>query len=258
VRSQPQAAPGAGRDGDGVYIGLDLGTSGLKGVALDASGAVVARGAAAYPTSRPAAGACEQDTGDWLTAVDRVAAQLAATIPADQWRGIGLSGMIPTLVTLDAAGRPTGPAITWQDSRADALGDALRERCGPQPLYELTGQWVDGRYLLPMFGSGGTGAYCFDFDNPVPDDWQADAATTASNAHAAAEMVAAGWHPDDVLASLSLPTMRYVGPPGPSAQTPTTDPMQARKTLPELMAGQPGRAAVQAFVDQFAPTWGTL
>jgi len=113
-------------------------------------------------------------------------------------------------------------------------------------------------YLLPMFGSGGTGAYCFDFDNPVPDDWQADAATTASNAHAAAEMVAAGWHPDDVLASLSLPTMRYVGPPGPSAQTPTTDPMQARKTLPELMAGQPGRAAVQAFVDQFAPTWGTL
>jgi hypothetical protein len=45
-----------------------------------------------------------------------------------------------------------GPAITWQDCRADDLGDEFRERCGAAGLYRLTGQWVDGRYLLPMFG----------------------------------------------------------------------------------------------------------
>jgi xylulokinase len=135
-----------------IYIGLDLGTSGLKAVALSASGAIIARGSAAYPTRRPAVGACEQDTGDWRRATEQVAAQLAEIIPARRWRAIGLSGMIPTLVTLGPDGQPNGPAVTWQDSRADDLGEEFRDRCGAAGLYRLTGQWVDGRYLLPMFG----------------------------------------------------------------------------------------------------------
>jgi xylulokinase len=140
-----------GAAGD-VYIGLDLGTSGLKAVALDASGAILARGSAAYSTHRPAAGACEQDPADWRRAVERAVAQLGDVIPARRWRAIGLSGMIPTLVTLGPDGQPNGPAITWQDCRADDRGDEFRERCGADGLYRLTGQWVDGRYLLPMFG----------------------------------------------------------------------------------------------------------
>jgi xylulokinase len=135
-----------------IYIGLDLGTSGLKAVALTASGVILARGSAAYPTHRPAAGAAEQDTGDWRRAVEQALAQLAEITPARRWRAIGLSGMIPTLVTLGPDGQPNGPAVTWQDSRADDLGDELRDRCGGTDLYRLTGQWVDGRYLLPMFG----------------------------------------------------------------------------------------------------------
>ncbi len=138
------------RDG-GVYIGLDLGTSGLKAVALSASGAILARSGVAYPTHRPAPGAYEQDAGDWQRAVERAAAQLGQAVPPSRWRAIGLSGMIPTLVTLGPGGQPTGPAVTWQDSRADDLGEELRERCGDDELYRLTGQWVDGRYLLPMF-----------------------------------------------------------------------------------------------------------
>jgi len=140
---------GAARD---VYIGLDLGTSGLKAVALTTSGEILARASAAYPTHRPAAGACEQDPGDWQRATEQVVAQLGEVIPARRWRAIGLSGMIPTLVTLGPDGQPNGPAITWQDCRADDLGDEFRERCGAVGLYQLTGQWVDGRYLLPMFG----------------------------------------------------------------------------------------------------------
>jgi sugar (pentulose or hexulose) kinase len=135
-----------------VYIGLDLGTSGLKAVALTATGAILARASAVYATHRPAAGAAEQDTGDWQRAVEHVMAQIGEVIPARRWRAIGLSGMIPTLVTLGPDGQPNGPAITWQDSRADDLGDEFRERCGAAELYRLTGQWVDGRYLLPMFG----------------------------------------------------------------------------------------------------------
>jgi xylulokinase len=134
-----------------VFIGLDLGTSGLKGVALSSSGAVLATGGAAYPTHRPAVGACEQAPADWIAAVESVVGQLRDAVPTRWWRCIGLSAMIPTLVTVDAGGEPTGPAITWQDGRADARGDELRETCGADAVYRLTGQWVDGRYLLPMF-----------------------------------------------------------------------------------------------------------
>jgi len=143
---------GPGQDAGDVYIGLDLGTSGLKAVALAATGAILARASAVYPTRRPATGAAEQDTGDWQRAVQQVMAQLGKVIAARRWRAIGLSGMIPALVTLGPDHQPNGPAITWQDSRADDLGDEFRERCGPGELYRLTGQWVDGRYLLPMFG----------------------------------------------------------------------------------------------------------
>ena len=146
----PAPADPADRDGD-VYIGLDLGTSGLKAVALSASGRILARSAAAYRTHQPAPGAYEQDAGDWRRAVEQAAAQLGQAVPPRRWRAIGLSGMIPTLVTLGPDGQPNGPAVTWQDSRADDLGEEFRERCGATALYRLTGQWVDGRYLLPMF-----------------------------------------------------------------------------------------------------------
>ncbi len=140
---------------------------------------MVARGSASYPTSRPATGAAEQEPGDWIAAIGQLAAQLAADAPPPRWRAIGLSAMLPTLVTTDASGQPVGTAITWEDSRAEQEADRLREAfgaqagtlrseagtlgaqagairaqagaAGGQALYAITGQWVDGRYLLPMF-----------------------------------------------------------------------------------------------------------
>jgi xylulokinase len=134
-----------------VWIGLDLGTSGLKAIALRPDGTVAARSRRAYPTSRPEPEAAEQDPADWVVAARAVLGELADTADPRQWRGIGLSGMIPALVTLAADGSPNGTAITWQDGRADRIGEQMRERCGADALYRRTGQWVDGRYLLPMF-----------------------------------------------------------------------------------------------------------
>lgn len=135
----------------GVFIGLDLGTSGLKGVALDESGAAVGHGSASYPTHRATAHAAEQDPADWEGAVRRVAAQLAEQVPARSWQAIGLSAMLPTLVTAGRDGAVLGRAITWEDSRAEAQASQLRDACDGDELYQRTGQWLDGRYLLPMF-----------------------------------------------------------------------------------------------------------
>jgi len=133
------------------YVGLDLGTSGLKGVVLDGSGTVTARAQGSYQTSRPVFGASEQEPADWLAATKEVLGELAAAVTPTRWAGMGLSGMIPTLVTLDQRGAPTRPALTWEDVRAEPQARTLRELVGPDSLYRATGQWLDGRYLLPMF-----------------------------------------------------------------------------------------------------------
>ncbi len=138
--------------GDSLFVGLDLGTSSLKAVAVGAGGEVAARAHAGYPTARPEPGAAEQSPADWWAAVESaVAALRAGGAPPERWAAIGLSGMIPTLVVTDDDGRPVAPAITWEDGRAETEGDALRGRLGGERLYGLTGQWVDGRYLLPMY-----------------------------------------------------------------------------------------------------------
>ena len=150
-----------------VYAGLDLGTSGCKGVLVTADGRVVARAAARYPTHRPEPGAAEQQPGDWLKAFTSVTLGLAQAVAAERWQAVGLSAMLPTLVLTDGVGaaatpggidapssrrhlEPLGPAITWEDGRAEAEGSAFREGFGGDALYRRTGQWVDGRYLVPM------------------------------------------------------------------------------------------------------------
>jgi len=135
---------------DSVAVGLDLGTSSLKGVAVDGSGAVLARASAGYETSRTSPGCAEQDPSAWLAALDAVVAELAPAVDVARWDAIGLSAMIPTLVAAEGDLRPIGRAITWEDGRAEAQGDHLREAIGGDALYARTGQWVDGRYLLPV------------------------------------------------------------------------------------------------------------
>lgn len=69
--------------------------------------------------------------------------------------------------------------------------------------------------LLPMYRRMGEGME-FDFDNPVPADLEAEAAQLTSRASAAAALRAAGWDPADVLSTVGLPEMRYVGPLNPA------------------------------------------
>ncbi|MGH2877317.1 MAG: xylulokinase [Solirubrobacteraceae bacterium] len=138
-------------DVEAVWVGLDLGTSAAKGIALGGDGIVVGRAMAEYPTERPGPHASEQDPAQWLRACTEVVAQLRDEVHPGAWRGIALSGMIPTLVVLDERLTPLAPAVTWEDARAELQGERLRAAAGADWLYERTGQWLDGRYLLPMY-----------------------------------------------------------------------------------------------------------
>lgn len=133
-----------------VVIGVDLGTSAVKIVALGRDGVVVASARCGYPTNRPEPEAAEQDPQHWWEALRAAGDTIAAAVSPRRWHAIGLSAMLPTLVELDADGEPVGPAITWEDGRAERQADGLRATFGDDMLYRITGQRVDGRYLAPM------------------------------------------------------------------------------------------------------------
>lgn len=136
-----------------LFLGLDLGTSSVKAVVIDADSAVLALGQAAYPTVSDRPGQAEQDTASWMQAAAAAVGEVAAMIGAEAVAAIsaiGLTGQLPTLVCLGKAG-PLGPAIAWTDSRADAWATDRLDEATRAMLYRATGMPIDGRYLAPMF-----------------------------------------------------------------------------------------------------------
>src|SRR3989344_1567703 len=109
-----------------MYLGIDLGTSGVKLLLLDDAHTVVATADAAVPQLRPQPTWSEQHPADWWAAVESAVAQLRAQAPAPwaQVRGIGLSGHMHGAVVLDAQGQVLRPAILWNDGRASAASTA--------------------------------------------------------------------------------------------------------------------------------------
>ncbi|MBS0400525.1 MAG: hypothetical protein JSR95_17825, partial [Proteobacteria bacterium] len=158
----PLAAAGLPADSPGrvatgaLTLGIDLGTSALKLVAMDSGGAVLASGSAGFPTVCEAAGQAEQDPADWLRALSSAAEELGSQLKSrhESWAsrvaGIGVTGQLPTLVCLGASGA-IGRAITWKDSRADEATAARIDSVRRRALYQRTGMPIDGRYLGPMF-----------------------------------------------------------------------------------------------------------
>lgn len=101
-----------------MYLGLDLGTSGLKGVLIDDTQAVVAEATAHLAVSRPRDGWSEQSPADWIAAAETVLDRLAADPGLADVRGIGLSGQMHGATLLDAADEVLRPCILWNDTRS--------------------------------------------------------------------------------------------------------------------------------------------
>ena len=121
-----------------VVIGLDVGTSGVKGLAIAEDGTVVARAECSYALSTPRPGWAEQDPEDWFLGAAHVLEALQAATRG-RTVGLGLSGQMHGLVALDAADRPIRPAMLWNDQRSAAECTEIESRIGFARLVELTG-----------------------------------------------------------------------------------------------------------------------
>ena len=98
-----------------MYIGLDLGTSGLKGILIDEAQQVLAEASAPLTVQRPFAGWSEQDPAEWISAAETVLGQLAAH---GSIRSIGLSGHMHGATVLDASNQVLRPCMLWNDTRS--------------------------------------------------------------------------------------------------------------------------------------------
>ncbi|MEM1065292.1 MAG: xylulokinase [Pseudomonadota bacterium] len=101
-----------------MYLGLDLGTSGLKGILIREDQSIAGEATAPLTVARPADGWSEQAPADWITAAEAVFDALAADPGLGDLRAIGLSGQMHGATVLDAADTPLRPAILWNDTRA--------------------------------------------------------------------------------------------------------------------------------------------
>lgn len=100
-------------------LGLDLGTSSLKGLLFDQEGQLLASADSAYPLMTPAPGYSEQDPNQWLAAAEIVMEKLLDLRPdmQEELVGISFSGQMHSLVLLDEANQVIRPAILWNDVR---------------------------------------------------------------------------------------------------------------------------------------------
>ncbi len=98
-----------------ALVGLDVGTSAVKALAVSQAGEVLARAERGYPVSTPRPGWSEQDPEDWWRAAQAALGELGVRPAA-----IGFSGQMHGLVALDAERRVLRPAILWNDQRTAA------------------------------------------------------------------------------------------------------------------------------------------
>ncbi len=117
-----------------TLVGLDVGTTGVKALAISPAGEVLGSAEEGYALSTPQPGWAEQDPDDWLRASEAALARLGVDEPL-----VGFSGQMHGLVCLDEAGQVLRPAILWNDQRTAVECAEIEERVGLERLIALTG-----------------------------------------------------------------------------------------------------------------------
>ncbi|MDP7398379.1 MAG: FGGY-family carbohydrate kinase [Lentisphaeria bacterium] len=115
-----------------VFVGVDLGTGGVRVLAVDASGSVVAAHSVAFPPSAPVDGRHEQDPESWWTAACQACRGMVAElsrcdVELQRLAAVAVDGTSGTIALLDPAGAPVAPGLMYNDARSTAEAARLNE-----------------------------------------------------------------------------------------------------------------------------------
>ena len=131
-----------------MYLGLDLGTSGVKAMLIDDDQKIIGSANGSLDVSRPHSGWSEQEPAHWVRATEEAVAGLKAKHPKElaAVKGIGLSGQMHGATLLDASDKVLRPCILWNDTRSYIEAAAL----DADPRFrKLTGNIVFPGFTAP-------------------------------------------------------------------------------------------------------------
>ena len=109
-----------------TFLGIDLGTSGLRALLVDAEGTPIGATERHYSVSHPHSGWSEQDPADWIMALEGAVLEMLEKYPQfSDIQGVGVAGQMHGATLLNAAGGVLRPCILWNDTRSHAQAARL-------------------------------------------------------------------------------------------------------------------------------------
>ncbi len=132
-----------------LYIGVDLGTSAVKLLLMDADGKIRKIVSRDYPLYFPRPGWSEQNPEDWIRETLSGIIELTEDCDKNLIAGIGCGGQMHGLVALDEADHVIRPAILWNDGRTEEETAWLNNEIGKQRLSELTANIAFAGFTAP-------------------------------------------------------------------------------------------------------------
>jgi xylulokinase len=121
-----------------ALLGLDIGTTGARCLAIDETGRVLAESIAEYPLFSPHPGWSEQNPEDWWAASSTVIGRVTKEVGPDI-AGIGLTGQMHGAVFLDGTDAVIRPALLWNDQRTQKECDEITDKVGAEALIRIAG-----------------------------------------------------------------------------------------------------------------------
>ncbi|MBR1773738.1 MAG: xylulokinase [Eubacterium sp.] len=132
-----------------MYIGVDLGTSAVKLLAMSSEGEILKTVSVEYPISFPQSGWSEQNPEDWYKGTLEGIGKLLEGLNDKVVEGIGVGGQMHGLVILDENDEVIRPAILWNDGRTTKETDYLNTVIGQDKLSEYTGNIAFAGFTAP-------------------------------------------------------------------------------------------------------------
>lgn len=132
-------------------IGIDLGTSGLKAIAINPLGQPLAEAIAGYPLLTPNPGWTEQNPSEWIMALQKTLSEINSKLAEQNIRpvAIGLSGQMHGMVVLDKEGKVIRPAPLWNDQRTGGACVEIEAKIPRLELIRRTGNPAVTGFQLP-------------------------------------------------------------------------------------------------------------
>jgi len=134
-----------------VWIGIDIGTTGIRGVAYQSNGQSLCASSREYPLYTPQVGWAEQDPNEIIGAMEKVLGEVVSSLTQQgrKAEGLAISSVFHSFLAYDRDGRPTTKLMTWADSRSqeivqemkrsypDFLSIYRRTGCPLHPMYPM-------------------------------------------------------------------------------------------------------------------------